>query len=117
VRGLERLGFRFERLVHSPLRRAHETAELLAPLVAGELEPSALLARAPGDELVASLAGEELALVGHEPWLTQLAGILIGAPAGLALKKGGVLVLEGKPRAGGMQLVQALAPATLRALG
>jgi phosphohistidine phosphatase len=117
VRGLERLGFRFERLVHSPLRRARETAELLAPLSEGELVPSALLAEAPGAELVASLAGAELALVGHEPWLTELAGLLIGAPAGLELKKGGVLVLEGQPRAGGMQLVQALAPATLRALG
>ena len=89
---------------------------MLEPLVEGELETSALLARAPGAELVASLSGDELALVGHEPWLTELAGLLIGASAGLELKKGGVLVLEGKPRAGGMQLVQALAPATLRAL-
>jgi len=117
VRGLKRLGFEFERLVHSPLRRARETAELLAPLVAGGLEASELLAQAPGEELIASLAGEQLALVGHEPSLTQLAGLLIGARTGLQLKKGGVLVLEGRPRAGGMKLVQALAPATLRELG
>lgn len=117
VRGLARLGFEFERVVHSPLRRARETAELLVPLFPGELETSALLAQAPDEELVASLSGAKLALVGHEPWLTQLAGLLIGTPFGLELKKGGVLVLEGKPRAGGMKLVQALAPATLRELG
>jgi phosphohistidine phosphatase len=117
VRGLERLGFAFERLVHSPLRRAHETAVLLEPLVEGECEASVLLAQPPGMELVASLAGEKLALVGHEPWLTQLTGLLIGGPVGLALKKGGVLVLEGEPQPGRMKLVQALAPATLRELG
>jgi phosphohistidine phosphatase len=117
VRGMQRLGLAFERLLHSPLRRARETAELLAPLAAGALEVNELLAQAPGDELVASLAGDNLALVGHEPWLTQFAGLLTGARSGLQLKKGGVLVLEGKPRAGGMKLVQALAPSTLRELG
>jgi phosphohistidine phosphatase len=117
LRGLRRLGIGFERLVHSPLRRALETAELLAPLVEGELHASALLAEPPGPALLAGLAGESLALVGHEPWLTQLASLLIGGTPALALKKGGVLVLEGEPRAGGMRLVQALAPATLRALG
>lgn len=117
VRGLRHLGFSFERVLHSPLRRALETAELLVPLVEGELEVSALLAAPPGEELLASLAGERLALVGHEPWLSELAGKLVGGTAGLALKKGGVLVLEGEPRAGGMRLAQALAPATLRELG
>jgi len=117
LRGLERLGFRFERLLHSPLRRARETAELLAPLVAGELEVCELLAAPPGPALRACLAGESLALVGHEPWLTQLAGELLGEAYGLPLKKGGVLVLEGAARPGGMQLVQALAPSALRELG
>jgi len=120
VKGLERLGLAFERLRHSPLRRALETAELLVPLVDGELEVDARLAGAPGAELIASLAGASLALVGHEPWLSELAWQLVsgGADAsGFALKKGGLLQLEGEPRPGGMRLVQALAPATLRALG
>jgi phosphohistidine phosphatase len=117
LRGLRRLELRFGRLVHSPLRRALETAELLAPLVEGELEVSPLLCAAPGKALLASLGGESLALVGHEPWLSQLAGQLLGGEPALALKKGGLLVLEGEPRAGGMRLLQALAPATLRALG
>jgi len=120
VKGLERLGFSFERLRHSPLRRALETAELLVPLVEGELEVDARLAGAPGAELIASLEGANLALVGHEPWLSELGWQLVsgGADAsGFALKKGGILQLEGDPRPGGMRLVQALAPATLRALG
>ena len=117
LHGMRRLGFGFERLLHSPLRRARETAELVAPLVAGELEVCDLLAAPPGPALRACLAGESIALVGHEPWLTQLAGELLGEAYGAPLKKGGVLVLEGEPRPGGMQLVQALAPAELRALG
>ena len=120
VKGLERLGIAFERLRHSPLRRALETAELLVPFVEGELEVDARLAGAPGAELIASLEGANLALVGHEPWLSELAWQLVsgGADAsGFALKKGGILQLEGEPRPGGMRLVQALAPATLRALG
>jgi phosphohistidine phosphatase len=120
VRGLRQLGISFERLLHSPLRRALETAELLAPLVEGELEVSALLAAAPGPELVAQLAGARLALVGHEPWLSELAWMLVAGHAdasGFALKKGGLLLLEGEPRPGGMRLVQALAPSTLRELG
>src|SRR5258707_13791920 len=71
LRGLERLDFRFERLRHSPLRRALETAELLVPLVEGELAVDARLATAPGAGLIASLAGESLALGGHEPWLSE----------------------------------------------
>ena len=117
MRGLRRLGISFERLAHSPLRRALETAEILAPLVEGKPRVSALLAQAPGPALLDSLAGESLALVGHDPWLSQLAGLLIGGTPALTLKKGGVLVLEGEARAGGMRLVQSLAPATLRALG
>ena len=120
VKGLQRLEIRFEHLRHSPLRRALETAELLVPLVEGELAVDARLAGAPGPELIASLECANLALVGHEPWLSELAWQLVsgGADAsGFALKKGGVLQLEGEARPGGMRLVQALAPATLRALG
>src|SRR4030095_5411249 len=62
VRGLRRLDVRFERLLHSPLRRALETAELLAPLVEERLEVSALLAASPGPELLEQLSGEKLAL-------------------------------------------------------
>jgi phosphohistidine phosphatase len=36
VRGLERIGARFDQLLHSPLLRAMETAELLMPLLSGE---------------------------------------------------------------------------------
>lgn len=124
VRGLERLGLRFERLLHSPARRALETAELLAPLVDGELVVDERLYRAPEASFFAALAGDRLALVGHQPWLAQLAGWLAsGEPPGssaaprLSLGKGGLIELEGEPRPGGMQFVQLLAPRTLRKLG
>jgi phosphohistidine phosphatase len=92
---------------HSPLVRAVETATLLAkglrlrvPLVeVPGLEPEALpvatlrrLARVRHD----------LAIVGHEPHLSALAGLLLrgrAAPAVVAMKKGACLALEGKGRA------------------
>ncbi len=125
VHGLQRLDVRVERLVHSPARRACQTAELCLPLVEGELEVSDLLYAPPGEELLAALAGERVALVGHEPWLSELAFWLIsgsharsgGLGAALELEKGGLLELEGEPQPGGMTLLQALAPGTLRKLG
>lgn len=120
VKGLEALGVRFDRLLHSPRRRAVETAELLASLVDGECEVSALLTAAPSDELLAQLHGRTVALVGHEPHLSALlAWLLVGAPGrgAFVLKKGGVARLEGKPAPGGMRLVALLPPKVLRELG
>jgi len=117
VRGLRTLGVRLDTLRFSPARRALETAELLGRLVEGELRVDPLLAAPPGKELLESLAGANVALVGHEPWLSELAELLIGAGAPpLALKKGGVFELEGEPLPGGMRLVRSLEPAALRAL-
>jgi phosphohistidine phosphatase len=118
LRGLRRLGVNFGQVRFSPARRALETAELLAALVEGELQVDPLLAAAPGPQLLASLAGDRLALVGHEPWLSQLAGLLVESDTlPPALKKGGLLELEGDPQPGGMRLVRSLEPAALRELG
>lgn len=86
---------RFDVLLHSPWRRAVETAELLVPLTRGRTEVVSALAAPPGPELDAALVGTRVALVGHEPWLGQLVARLTHAPEGLLLwKKGGLVWLR-----------------------
>ncbi len=123
ARGLLALGLGVERLLHSPWRRAAQTAELLAPLLGGEGEPEACahLAAPPAAALLSALRGPDAAVVGHEPWLSQLvAWLTTGEPRGapvIELKKGGVACLEGEPRPGGMLLTALLPPRVLRRLG
>ena len=121
VRGLEALGVSFERLYHSPWLRSVETAQGLAALVEGESLVAPELARRPTSALLDRLDAERVALVGHQPWLGELAGLLLaGDPhAGvmLELKKGSVAWLEGDARAGGMKLVALIPPRLLRTAG
>lgn len=127
VRALARLGVRLDVVLHSPWLRAVETADLLAPLVrsgrrsAGRFAVTPLLARRPTRALLAEIRGRTVAVVGHEPWLSALAAWLVTgrrdeAPR-FALKKGGVLVLDGEPAPGAMRIAAAYPPATLRRLG
>jgi phosphohistidine phosphatase len=113
VEGLGRVGLRFTTVRHSPWTRAVQTAELLVPLCDGKLVPDPLLAQAPGDELLASLTGDRVAAVGHDPWLSELVAWLVAGSADLAarfeLKKGALAWLEGTPRPGKMAL-RALVP-------
>jgi phosphohistidine phosphatase len=121
VLGLQRLKVRFDRLYHSPWRRAVETAELLAPVLEGTVVCSQALARAPSQDLLDALVGTRVALVGHEPWLGELvAWLTTGAPphgSVFAFKRGGVAWLEGQPQPGLMVLQAFLPPKALRALG
>lgn len=123
VRGLARLEVRFGLVLTSPMRRARETAALLAPLSEREVELEELLAAPPGPSLVARLGGLEessVAVVGHEPWLSELASLLLtGSTEGarLQLKKGAVCVLEGRPGLVSMTLVAHWPPRTLRRVG
>jgi phosphohistidine phosphatase len=120
VRGLRQLDLRLDRLYHSPKLRAVQTAELLVPVLEGETVVTPLLAADPGPELLKTLTGESVALVGHEPWLSGLcAWLLTGRMEGgpFPFKKGGVALLEGSPRPGGMVLRGFWAPRVLRALG
>ncbi len=120
VRGLGRLGVEVDRLYHSPWTRAVETAELLRPLLDGECEVHPGLARSPNTALLAGLRGRRIALVGHEPWLGQFLGILIGGDPQLGRRfkfsKGCVAWLEGDPKPGGMLLRALLPPRVLRRL-
>ena len=117
VKELDSLGVRFDRILHSPKRRAVETAELLRGLCDGALQPTTLLAKEPGVELWSLLEGERLAVVGHEPHLTAvLSWLVTGEPTGgnFVLKKGGVAQLEGEPAPAGMRLCTLLTPRVLR---
>ncbi len=120
VRGLARLGVDFDHLYHSPMLRALETADVLMRLVHGERVVLSGLAEAPEDAMLAEFGGEHVAVVGHEPWLSQLLSLLLtGAPAEaerFELKKGAAAHLAGEAKPGGMKLVELLSPRALRTL-
>lgn len=120
VLGMQRLGWRLDRVLHSPWRRAAETAELLERLARDPLESTDLLAQPPTEALLGALGEGSVAVVGHEPWLSELvAWLATGAPAlrlSFEMKKGAVAHLEGAPVPGGMLLRALLPPRVLRAL-
>jgi len=124
VRGLGRLGLEVDHLVHSPKVRAVQTADAVAALLRAEGSTAVHdgLAEAPGNALLVHLRGQDgtVAVVGHEPHLTSLlAWLVAGRPSEdgcVELKKGGVAVLEGEPRPGGMRLMLLATPALLRRL-
>lgn len=122
VRGIGRAGLRFDRLLHSPLLRGVQTADLLASRVDGESMVTPLLAAAPDASLLALLEGESVAVVGHSPFLEELAGLLLleDARAGRALfdlRHSGWLWLRGQPALGGMSLRAHVPPRLGRAIG
>lgn len=122
--GLQRLGLEFDAVWTSPWARAEATGKLLkglsksAPKLCGDLArpPRASLWKAIGQAGV-----EHLALVGHQPWLGELASMLASDSSdplmGMRIKKGGVVWLEGQPQPGRMRLEAALPPNLLRTLG
>lgn len=125
VRGLERLELRLDHVFHSPWLRARQTAELLAPITAGGVEVTELLADDPGEELLA-LAGRfsdssRIAFVGHEPWMGELLSLLLTGTTRFAekflFKKGGLAWTLGDPRPGKMSLVCMFTPKSLRRMG
>lgn len=96
---LARRGGRPALILHSPLRRASQTAALAAAaLESGPPEPFAALDNTlPPDEVLARLrergADEEsLLAVGHQPQLGELAALL--GRALVELRPGGVVALE-----------------------
>jgi phosphohistidine phosphatase len=115
--GLKRLGVAPDAVLSSPLRRAQETAALLAKALAPKLAVQPYLLLAPGHEAIAVLNGlrpyrtaRELVLVGHQPDLGMLASQLLTGSCGLAplpFKKGAVAAIQVAalpPRAAGVLL-------------
>ena len=127
VEGLARLGVRFDRLMFSPLLRAQETADCALDLCDGESEVVLELAEPPNERLLEAIGGgghQRTGVIGHEPWLSQLATRLVVTKHAdeeqslsvLHIEKGGVVHLSGEVSEGGMSLVAAYPPDVLRKL-
>jgi len=123
---LSALAINLDRLFTSPYRRALETAEPLVSCVAtGKLELLEGLADDDYSQLLAELEaqlaiGEEtIALVGHEPYLSELASLLlVGDPQAVQtdFKKAALMVLTGPLAPGEMSLAMMLPPRVSRRL-
>ena len=109
----------------SGAQRADSTAHELVRATGGELRAEILAALAPGGswrEVLRVLArldeASVIALVGHEPDLGKLAGVLLfGAPTSLPLKKAGAAAIDVEsPAAGVGRLRWWWSPGALRAL-
>ena len=127
AQGLRRQVPDIDLLGTSPLLRATETAEILAAVYDGRLEPVQVPELSPSSSPIATLRWlrsqpglKTIALVGHEPILSGLTGwLLIGNEKQvLALEEGGACLMEFPNGlvAGGARLLWALTPAQLCAL-
>jgi phosphohistidine phosphatase len=126
--GLARLVSSVDLVLSSPLVRAWQTAVILEKR-AGWPEPrrfDALAGAAPAevvDGLQPHSTAAAIALVGHEPSLSELASYLLTGDSdkvSITLRKGGVICLESDdeaPRAGGAHLEWVARPRILRAIG
>lgn len=120
VKGLRALDIELGRILTSPWERARQTAKLLAKLSATDPFETALLTQSPKAELLGLLAEsvEATAVVGHEPWLSELVGWLAFGDTRhgqqVDLKKAGVIWLDGNVIPGGMKLRALLPPSITR---
>ena len=123
--GLGRLVERLEVIASSPLKRALQTAEILA--AAYDVSPvETVEALAPGSSPAASMpwlerqaAAATLAVVGHEPHLSALVSWLVSGSAKpwLELSKGGACLLQvERAAARGATLLWLIDARTLRRL-
>jgi phosphohistidine phosphatase len=126
-KALKRMGWRFSRIVSSPRVRAWETAHITAAVLNQKkrVEPNDALGNAYSPTAVLDMLEEfaedsDLLLVGHEPDLSELAGVLLGPDAGpdIDFVKSGVLGIgfEGRPRVGDGTLLFFYRPDDLIAL-
>lgn len=125
--GLNELGLQADRVVSSPLRRAVQTAEILARGLNTGLRVEPLNCLAPGGSLPEFLQWledegvENVIAVGHMPDVAEWAArCLTGQRTiGMLFKKGAVCALsfEGEPAAGAAQLEWLMQPAALKRIG
>lgn len=127
ARGLRVLGVQLDLLLASPLRRAQETARLLAEGLGGPApatEPI-LDGNAGGASILQQLADPvhvraRVAIVGHQPVLGELVALATsgigGSAATLAPASVACIEFPGAPRIGGGQLVWLMPPDVLERL-
>jgi phosphohistidine phosphatase len=104
AKGMRRLGLDFDLILASPYVRARQTADIVAKTLKlkKRLDYSeALTPSGSPKELIDYLnrldpRPEDVLLVGHEPYLSQLISLLISGETGLAIsmKKGGLCKLS-----------------------
>ena len=125
ARGLRRLKVAPAAILSSPLVRARQTAEIVAPVLGRDVEiVDQLAAGVRFEEMLHVIEDRDdagsLMLVGHEPDLSTAAALLVGAPEdALVLKKVGLIRvdLHGPPAAGSGQLRWLLTPSQLALIG
>jgi len=126
ARGLRQLVPEVRAVLTSPLKRAVQTADIVAAAydLSPRVVPELAAGRDPHDILsvLESMAGPDtVALVGHEPDLSTLVGLLLSGEARslVSLGKGGACLLELDERAepGRATLLWLLRPGQLRSLG
>lgn len=124
-RSLRRLDLGLDRIVTSPLPRAFRTAEIVADALGleGQLETADELR---ADRSVESIRDwvlarpeDRLMVVGHNPSLSELVGLIVAgqsSPVLCELGKGGIAALASNP-GGGMRLDWLAQPRLFRRLG
>jgi phosphohistidine phosphatase len=127
AKGLGKIRFRPEIILTSPLRRALETAAIIGEVLGIKVEQLPELG--PGSYMPADVLAalqphanlKEIALVGHQPGLGELAAFMLTGSTGgcdIEFKKGGVVCLE--QLAGDIQdryaLIWSMPPKALRSL-
>lgn len=90
---LRELGAGIEACLASPKVRAYETARIACEALGVEVEVTEALRGGSFDAPGLAAGREEVLLVGHEPDLSAEVGRLTGA--NVALKKGGIAVVDG----------------------
>jgi phosphohistidine phosphatase len=123
-RGLRRLDLELDKIATSPLPRARQTAEIVADALGltDLLEDADALRDDRGAaairDWVIGRPEASLMLVGHNPSLSELIGLLIAgerAPHLGELKKGGLAALSARPE-GGFQIDWIVTPRLIRRL-
>lgn len=98
------MGLEFDCVLTSPLKRAHQTGEIVAHALGIQKRLKTVPHLAPGGStrrLIESIKShsppaEDVLLVGHEPYLSDLIALLVfgEARAGVAMRKGGLCKLS-----------------------
>lgn len=127
ARGIKHIQPSLQLLAHSPLVRAIQTADILAEHYpkTQRLELKALAPSPTPEQAITQLPplpnDATIALVGHEPDLSELIGWLTtgSCESFVELKKGAACLLEtqGPPAAASARLLWCLAPRQLRQIG
>ena len=101
ARGIAALGLRFDAILSSPLRRARQTAGIVADALGLSDRMSVHHELSPGCRLIgltplfrAHLAAGSLLLVGHQPDMGRIVSDLIGDRETLHLDRGALACLE-----------------------